>query len=494
MLCIKISAIPLAMSKINWHRQHKWSGIVSVILLLSFCLSGIVLNHRNLVSDCEISRKWLPSRYKFQNWNGGLLRGTIPYNDKVLIYGANGIWQTDTMLSLVSDFNNGLQKGADHRQVKGIVKRVEDYYAVTTEALYHLKNDKWEKQSFENDDERLSDITVKGDTLIIVGRSNLYLSTSENEDFNKIELPSSDESDGKVTMFKTVWMLHSGELFGYIGKIIVDGIALILVLLSFTGLILWLLPKTTRYKVRKKLSVTDLTKFLKSNMKIHRKVGAFTIVPALLVAVTGWCLRPPLMIPLALSKVNALPGTTLDSYNPWHDKLRMMRYDDRKDEWLLSTSDGFYRMTEIGGYPYKEEVAPPVSVMGLNVWERDSAGNWICGSFSGMFRWDRDTDIITDYFTGEVSENKSGPPFGKYATAGYSNDFNTVVEYYSGTDDIPQPDQLKLLPMSLWNVALEAHSGRLFIGTIATYIFIFITGLVIIWCLWSGWKVHRRGK
>ncbi len=32
------------------------------------------------------------------------------------------------------------------------------------------------------------------------------------------------------------------------------------------------------------------------------------------------------------------------------------------------------------------------------------------------------------------------------------------------------------LPMSLWNVALEAHSGRIFIGSIATYIFIFVMG------------------
>ena len=45
------------------------------------------------------------------------------------------------------------------------------------------------------------------------------------------------------------------------------------------------------------------------------------------------------MIPLALTKTPALPGTSLDSPNPWHDKLRMVRYDDMCGDWLLSTSE-----------------------------------------------------------------------------------------------------------------------------------------------------------
>lgn len=50
------------------------------------------------------------------------------------------------------------------------------------------------------------------------------------------------------------------------------------------------------------------------------------------------------------------------------------------------------------------------------------------------------------------------------------------------------------LPMSLWNVALEVHSGRIFIGTIATYIFIFVMGILAFWCLWSGYKIRLKKK
>ncbi len=51
---------------------------------------------------------------------------------------------------------------------------------------------------------------------------------------------------GRLTVFRTIWLLHSGELFGSIGKLIVDGIAIILVLLCITGLIFWLKPKQKR--------------------------------------------------------------------------------------------------------------------------------------------------------------------------------------------------------------------------------------------------------
>ena len=72
-----------------------------------------------------------------------------------------------------------------------------------------------------------------------------------------------------------------------------------------------------------------------------------------------------------------------------------------------------------------------------------------------------------------------------------------VADYYDGTTIIAQPSSMNNLPMSLWNVALEIHSGRFFIGNIATYIFIFVMGILAIWCLWSGYNIRlakKKGK
>ena len=71
--------------KITWRKQHKWLGIGMSFFILMFCLSGILLNHRSLIKDVDVSRKYLPSRYEFKNWNGGLLRGisifTLPVGE-----------------------------------------------------------------------------------------------------------------------------------------------------------------------------------------------------------------------------------------------------------------------------------------------------------------------------------------------------------------------------------------------------------------------------
>ena len=78
--------------------------------MLMFCISGIVLNHREAVSGVDVSRKWLPSAYRFDRWNHGLLRGSwrCVHTDSMLLYGSNGIWQTDSQATVFADFNEGL--------------------------------------------------------------------------------------------------------------------------------------------------------------------------------------------------------------------------------------------------------------------------------------------------------------------------------------------------------------------------------------------------
>lgn len=478
------------MRVINWHKQHKWSGIVAGILLLVFCLSGVILNHRSLVADCEVSRRWLPSRYELKNWNGGLLRGSTPYqHDKLLIYGVNGVWLADSILTSIVDFNAGFPRGADHRQVRGVVNRAGNYYALTPESVYKLVGGKWCNLNIEVDaEERLSDIAIYGDTIIVAGRSNLYVSPDNTDSFTKLTLLPADDADGKISLFRTVWMLHSGELFGTAGKIVVDFIAVVFIVLVITGIIIWLLPKDIRRRARQYISTAQESRVVRSNLSTHIKVGSATILLTLLLAATGWCLRPPMIIPLAINRVAPLPGSTLSCDNPWHDKLRMIRYDNHTNEWLLSTSEGFFALDSLNAIPQRIHTAPPVSVMGLNVWERDSIGIWLCGSFSGMYKWDRQRDAVVDFFSGEPVESFAGSPFGKYAVSGYFKPLGAVVEYYEGTPALAQPEELRNLPMSLWCVALEAHSGRLFIGSIATYIFVFFAGLIVMWCIITGWK------
>lgn len=490
------------MKRATWKKHHKWLGIPLCFFVLMFSLSGILLNHRPLIADVNVDRSLLPGRYLYQRWNGGLLRGTLP-SAGILIYGTGGIWHTDSTASRVEDFNRGLPEGADYRNIRSVVRTAQgDCFAAGAFGLYRLDTARcWQPVSLPlGEEEKLTDMTTRGDTLVVAGRSFLYVSTAPYRTFEKVRLLPPDDYDGRVSLFRTVWMLHSGELFGTAGKLVVDAVGIVLILLCLTGFAYWLLPKWVKRRSRQGADAAGSRKFLKLSFLWHDKIGRATLVITLLLTLTGWCLRPPVLIALALNKTKPVPGTTLDSANPWHDKLRMIRYDDASADWLLSTSDGFYALRSLAAAERPENAprrvahTPPVSVMGLNVWQKDGGGRWLCGSFSGLFVWDRQAGTSTDYFTGEPAQG-GGAPFGKKAVSGFTADFAghrpCIVEYYEGTDALAQPGVLAALPMSLWNLALEVHSGRIYIGTAATLFFIFLAGIAVGWCLWSGWKLRR---
>lgn len=573
------------MNHIFLRKHHKWFGIPLCFLIIMFCFSGIILNHRTLVADINVDRGLLPSAYRYSDWNNGIFRGTLRLHNgeasnSVLIYGNNGIWRYDS--GSVTDFNAGLPSGVDYRNIKGMtITSGGEIFAASMFGLYryHYSDSGpdsdsdsgfdsewqyWEPLNSQiHDDEKLTDICMIGDTLVVLGRSYVYRSLPPYHNFERIELKAPEGYDGKVSLFKTVWMLHSGELFGLAGKIFVDLIGLLLSLICITGLVFWLLPKYMRYK-RKSLKdnfsphLRKAGKTVKYSLLIHDRLGRYTFPVLLFLVITGWSLRPPVLLALVFSESRPVPYTKLDSSNPWNDKLRMLRYDSSQGDWILSTSDGFFTFRSFDDVPLKIEKTPPVSVMGLNVFQKentsksntvcggdiigknitgmqDSAlcnrkayevvteGEWIVGSFSGLYRWNREKGTVTDYFTGDEVEDVSGPPFGKYAVAGYSEDFTPcdlskkvlssslktsaeqdnqkvystykplIVEYYGGTDLLPMPEDFSCLPISLWNLALEIHTGRIytFLGD-GTLFYIFCAGLASIWCLFTGWKVRKK--
>ena len=324
--------------------------------------------------------------------------------------------------------------------------------------------------------------------------------------FRRIDLPAPPDYKDRTTAFRTVWLLHSGELFGTVGRLVVDAVAVVLIVLIVTGFAFFCMRKTKR-RWQSKGST------MKHTLRWHNLVGRKTIVATILICATGWCLRPPVMVALALTKVPTLPFTTLKSKNPWHDKLRLVRYDSRVGDWLLSASEGYFSLGSDISKPRPTRImdAPPQNVMGLNVWQQREDGMWLCGSFGGMHVWNRRTGMATDYFTGLPVSKKPGPPLGKKAISGYSADFRVnaaeqkgtngtdtkksvtevVTDYYDGTTKIVQPESLRRLPMSLWNVALEVHTCRIYMHNTATYIFIFFFGIAVVWCLWTGLKLKK---
>lgn len=541
----------------TWKKYHRWLGLVLSVFMLVFCVSGIILNHREVFSGCEVSRKWLPASYHIKNFNNGVVKGTVVKKsaahslssencDSVLAYGCAGVFLTDSRLSTWQDFNAGLPESIDERNVRHVVKAKDGSLwcaALRDVYRYDENSHRWKKVELPGNEERIMDVALAKDSMTVVAltRSRVFTivpfvqygeivkigkSSSETHRVESKIIPAPKKYEPKTTLFKLVWHLHSGEFFGLPGKLVVDAIALVLIVLSITGILLFILPYGIRRakKLAAKARMKRLGKQFAWNMKWHNKIGYVTIVLTLWIAITGMCLRPPLMVPLVLSK---LPQAVGEDGNVWQDKLRAIRWDAVQGDWLVSTSEGFLRVDEDFSQAPKmlpDDECPKLSPMGVTVWESDGKGGWIVGSFRGIYRWNpvnHSLNQILDYFTGKPSEETSMIPISDNLVCGYSEDFlggkPLVFDFAKGVEDAKgqavalcndEPKKSRneesmsdliceTAPMSLWNVALELHVGRCyspFLGPLSD-LFVFLSGLLITLVLLSGYIIsHRRRK
>lgn len=487
----------------SWKKIHKWVGLVSAIFILLFCASGIILNHRALFAPYSVSRAILPGSYHIKDFNNGVVKATVPYGDRLLAYGNVGIWLTDKEFSNFTDFNNGLPEGVDSRNIRKIVQAPDGtLWCAAQFGLYRLENGKWSEAKLPGNSERLADVAIDKESgrIVALTRSAVYLSSGNG--FVRKELEAPKGYANKVTLFKTIWHLHSGDLFGLGGKIVVDLIAIVLIFLSLTAIVLFILPYSIRRAVKAK--VASRARLWKWNFKWHSKIGYYTIILTILIAVTGMSLRPPLMIPFVLIKTGPVPGSTFDSENVWKDKLRAVSQDADKGKWLISTSEGFlYVDKEFAGKPELLDAkgAPPVSPMGVNVLEPLGEGNWLVGSFSGLYIWNPEEGSVRDYFTkAPYTPAKGGRPISDHLVAGYSKDLGSgesVFDYAKGVEGLGKtPEILSKQPMSLWNFALELHVGRCYspvLGPLSS-LFVFFSGALLTIVLISGLIIHNRHK
>lgn len=493
-------------------KYHKYLGLPLALLLVLMSLSGIILNHRNAVADWDISRTILPQAYQFKNWNNGLLRGTLHprYSPNkqtpILLYGRGGIWHTDSQAQTCLDYNQGLPKGAEHRDIRAVGENTQGrLFAINQMHLYtRTPHTHWKRIELPKDaDQRLSDLTLRADTLVIVGRSHLYLSTPPYKHLQEITLPPAPQYDSRPTLLRYLWLLHSGEIFGTPGKLFVDALAVVLLYLCLSGLLLWLLRKKTAMRTLRNM-----------HLRLHDQLGLYLLFPLLLLTITGMMLRPPLLLLVVKNKLKPLPLTSLKSDNPWQDQLRMLRWDETQKDWILVTSDKFFKLHEISSKNTQRKTTnqvstqtplllsntPPLNVMGCNVLYPLKGGLWAVGSFSGMFLWNRTEGTWVDYFTLRPTAPATGmPAIGGTAVSGFSTHLGKhpiVVDYNKGNKDVPQPAAFQKLPMSLWNLMLEIHTGRIFtiLGK-STMIYVFLLGMLTLWLLHSGWKIRlKRGK
>lgn len=509
---------------------HKWGGLFFTLFLIVFALSGIVLNHRASLSEVDVPRSVLPPEYRMQHWNLGAVKGTLRVSsDSILLYGENGLWLTDSAHTAFTRFDRGLRPGADNHLVANVVRtRSGQLFAVTTFDAYqwNYASQTWQRltERFRPAD-RMTDAATKGDTLVLQSRSELFLATPPYQRFERIQLKEPTNSTlGRLT-FRTLWMLHSGELFGAWAQYFVDFLGVILIVLCITGVVLAFFPKLLkRQRKRQPQGKGALRSIFKSSLQLHNKLGVYLLGFLLLLTLTGMFLRPPLLIAIATHRHQPLALTHENNPNPWWDNLRMIRYDRHHNRWLLQTPFGFFTTRDLHVAPTKLEHEPPVGFMGTNVLLQEDAEHWIAGSFSGLYRWNARTGQSVNLYTGQlyVAPKHQGIPDFTYSVSGYSTDlgrrpvvfdYNRGAEYALGRPSKPEapensvdavsylradfsemPTVVRDGRLSLWRVALETHTGRIytFLPNLVVQLFVFLSGVFLLTVLVSGFILWRR--
>jgi hypothetical protein len=495
---------------------HKWPGIILAIFLLLFSLSGIILNHRNWFSSVEILRKLLPPDYRIKNWNLASIKGSVHVSEEdMVIYGNIGAWLTNHNMDRFIDLNHGFPKGIDSRKIEAMLLTSKgELLAGTLFGLYKYDGISWQNIPLPVSEKRITDLMEHDGVIHVLTRS--YILTSANLDrFKIIELPASLTDDNKISLFKTLWTLHSGEMFGEVGKIAVDIMALGLVFLAISGILHWLFPLWIKRRKKKEKSITIVKDSMRTNLKWHNKIGYILAFFLVFTAITGIFLRPPLLITIASTRVEKIPLSKLDDPNPWHDKLRRIAWDINSNSYLVSTSDGFFRFDSMFTDPaVRIPVQPPVSVMGCTVFERHHSlpDTWLVGSFSGLFLWNLQSGAIHDAISlkAYLKPNRPVSPISGNLISGYilTPESEFIVEYMRGMESLAGKTQapqmpsgiIDATPMSLWNFGLEVHTGRIFHHLIGSFYILYIplAGLTLLAVLISGfviwWLAYRKGR
>jgi uncharacterized iron-regulated membrane protein len=495
---------------------HKWPGIVITMFVILFSFSGILMNHRSLISSIDINRSLLPAEYSYQNWNKGAVKSVCQLGaDSALVYGNIGIWLSIDQLRTFQDLNAGFPKGIDNRKISKVLKTPDGkLFAGSYFGLYQYswKQHEWQKIILPVSEERITDLMMKQREMLVQTRSFL-LKTSDGKSFQSIELPAPEDYNGKASLFKTLWLLHSGEIWGSAGKLVVDLFGLAILIISLTGLMHFIFPEWLKYRKKRQKESSKLVRARNTNLHWHNRLGWIFILFLIFVTVTGMFLRPPLLIAIANSVVSPIPGTVLSSPNPWYDKLRRVLYDEQQHIFLFSTYDGFFVTDENFQNPMRQPMnQPPVSVMGCNVLEIKGKSSYLVGSFNGLFLWNPFSGQLSDYLSGIPFQAPEvvGPPISKDMIDGWFAD-NLGNEFYFDYNHGVLPirnttafgemssEIISKSPISLWNLALEVHTGRIFEPILGMFYILYVplAGICILVVLISGffvWWIGYRKK
>ncbi len=328
---------------------HKYFGLVFILFLLWMSITGVVLNHPELLRDVSVSAKMLPKSYQPNNWNRSSLKGVVPIrknSDSLFVYGRQGIYFTSDKGKSFQPFMQGdFPKSAWRKRTNHLIKKNDTLIAATNNGLYvcNVTTGKWQKNGSITTKEILKIISVENQ-LIAVTKSDLWINAIDNPQTFKQWIPQRKTRNKTVSLVKLFFTLHDGSILGLPGKILWDIAGIVLIFLCISAFYIWYYPKKwKRQKKQKKKSTAKQEKNrFKFLFKYHKKLGWYFAIILVIIVFTGTFMRPPLIIALANGEIPAKYYP--EPKNPWEHNIRNAFYDTANRR-IVATELGLERLT-----------------------------------------------------------------------------------------------------------------------------------------------------
>lgn len=483
----------------KYRRIHRVFGLILIGVTVLASISGIILNHRQLFSGFDLPRNVLSEDYSYEKGRQAALRGSAKDSmGNIFLFGDAGVWLKKG--SEISAYNDGFASGADNNRVYDILWFNDRLVAATHFGLFTRtgSGEVW-VQIKDMGENQYVDLFYKDQSLVVLSRDGAFI-TNNLQEFTQISLPAPEGYQQRTSLFTFLWNVHSGEVMGTYGKVFVDFLALILLIISITGFIRFYLPAKLKGATKRLV----LLRLFKKNRKLHKFFGIYCGIFLIVTIITGMFLRPPLLIPIVGVDVGVIPGTHLDNPNPWQDKLRKGLWDNETQSFVFATKDGMYGLQNQQMKYFASQ--PPISVMGCTVLQNLGDQEYLVGSFSGFFVWQSVTGQVRSALTGKIhSPQKLGRPISADMITGVIEDNgHYYLDYRKGIVALSRESDEIVLPlsfvddakMSLWNFALEVHTGRIFESVVNMFYIFYvpISGLMFLLVVGTGYWWHVRPK
>ncbi len=461
---------------------HKYLGLVIILFLIWTTLSGIILNHKQLFSPINIPSFMVPEQYRYENWNrGSMIRFLFMESDPDIGYvaGKRGIFKTRDGGKTFQSFMKGYPHSLLYRKTNDMIhyqhNGQQGLLAGNHQGLYYCKlsSDQWLRIRFSNNAiDNVLKLIIQEKSLLVITDSDIYRTRiTDPSQFQFSRLPIRKPENRSMSMVDYIRHIHSGSVWGTVGKLMFDLLGLIIIFLAISAFYIWYFPKRRR-KGKKDSDQKNGKDAFVFHLKYHKKLGILFGGFIILIAITAFFMRPPFIALIANSHISKSLYPSIGKQNTWQQKIHNAICVD--NQLILETTEGFFKAQLGKDLEFKTMEFPVnVFIMGATVFEPIQQGILI-GSFNGIYAVNNNGMVI-DYMSKIKPRYTLSFKPGKYMVTGYfkipsGEEFITThrkgVLHLDGTpanERFPMPQYLaKDKGMSLWNYMFELHNGRIF--------------------------------